>query len=50
MTAHEVRVKWFLHQSPQLRERVTSVVPPPSVAPRAASESVASPPASSSPR
>jgi energy-coupling factor transporter ATP-binding protein EcfA2 len=50
MTAHEVRVKWFLHQSPQLRDRITSVAPPPAGGPRPASAAAPSPRVSSSPR
>ncbi|HMB67662.1 MAG TPA: hypothetical protein VKU85_00070, partial [bacterium] len=46
MTAHEVRVKWFLHQFPQLRDRITSVAPPP--APRRPSSAAVAAPAESS--
>jgi uncharacterized protein YhaN len=47
MTAHEVRVKWFLHQFPQLRDRVTSIAPPPAPR-RSSSAAVAAPSGSSS--
>jgi hypothetical protein len=48
MTAHEVRVKWFLHQFPQHRERVTSVAPPAAASRRPSSGALAAPSASSS--